>query len=136
LKYLLDSNAWIAVFRQKSASLLNELKRRPADEIVLCSVVLAELWYGVCRCAPAHRTANQNLVDAIRATYVSLPFDDIAALNAAELRAQLATAGQQIGPHDLMIAGIARTRNLTLVTNNVTEFQRVPGLLLENWQTP
>ena len=132
--YLLDSNAWIALFRQKSAALLGELKRRPAAEIVLCPVVLAELWYGVCRSDAAHRPTNQELVEDLRARYVSVPFDDAAALDAAELRASLAARGEPIGPYDLLIAAIARTRGLTLVTGNQTESSRVPGLKTEDWK--
>lgn len=134
--YLLDSNAWIAIFRGKSANLIDELKRRTPSEIVLCSVVLAELWYGVCRCAPADRAKNEKMVNDVRAMYRSIPFDDNSALDAAELRAELVAAGQVIGPHDLLIAGISRTHGLTLVTNNTAEFKRVPGLKIEDWQTP
>jgi tRNA(fMet)-specific endonuclease VapC len=132
--FLLDSNAWIAIFRQKSDALLKELKGRSAGEIVLCSVVLSELWYGVCRSSSVHRAKNQRLVEDVQARYASVPLDDAAALNAAELRAHLATSGQAIGPYDVLIAAIARTRGLTLVAHNVTEFARVPGLVIEDWQ--
>ena len=132
--FLLDSNAWIALFRGKSASLLAELKQHPPSEIVLYSVVLTELQYGVCRCAPEYRAANQRMVDELRTKYVSIPFDDAAAIDAAELRALLTTTGQPIGPYDLLIAAIARTHGLTLVTNNRSEFERVPGLTLADWQ--
>ena len=134
--FLLDSNAWIALFRGQSDSLLSELKRRPATDIVLCSVVLTELQYGVCRSTPAHRAANQEMVDELRTTYGSVPFDDTAAVDAAERRAHLATVGQSTGPYDLLIAAIARTHGLTLVTHNTSEFSRVPGLTLADWQTP
>jgi tRNA(fMet)-specific endonuclease VapC len=133
--YLLDSNAWIAVFRRKSVSLLEALKRRPPTDIVLCPVVLAELWYGVCRSVPPHRETNEKLVNEVRATYASVPLDDAAALDSAALRAHLAAAGLPIGPHDLLIAAIARTQDLTLVTHNTVEFSRVPGLRIEDWQT-
>lgn len=134
--FLLDSNAWIALFRGMSESLLSELKRRPATDIVLCPVVLTELQYGVCRSSSKYRTANQRLVDELRTTYGSVPLDDAAALDAAELRAHLAAIGQPIGPYDLLIAAIARTNGLTLVSHNTSEFARVPGLTLDDWQTP
>ena len=134
--FLLDSNAWIAVFRQQSISILDQLKRRPAGEIVLCSVVLAELWYGVCRSSSAHRANNEALVHDVRKKYASFPFDDAAALDCAALRADLDARGLSIGPHDTMIAGIARVRGLTVVTHNTAEFSRVPGLSIEDWQTP
>ena len=108
--YLLDSNAWIALFREKSAKLLDELKRRPATEIVLCPVVLCELRYGVCRCDPAYRPRNQKLVEELRVRYSSVLLDDTAALDAAELRLTFEARGQTIGPYDLLIAAIARTQ--------------------------
>ena len=133
--FLLDSNAWIGLFRGKSQTLLAELKRHPAVDIVLCPVVITELQYGVCRSPPQYRAANQQMVDDLRATYASVPFDDEAAMDAANLRAQLATLGQPIGPYNLLIAAIARTNGLTLVTHNTAEFARVPGLTLADWQT-
>ena len=132
--FLLDSNAWIALFRRKSESLLFELKQRLPTDIVLCPVVLTELQYGVCRSTPEHRVANQQMVDELRTTYGSIPFDDAAALDAAELRAHLAAVGQPIGPYDLLIAAIARTHGVTLVTHNTSEFSRVPKLKLVDWQ--
>ena len=133
--FLLDSNAWIALFRGKSESLLAELKQHPAADIVLCPVVLTELQYGVCRSAPEYQAANQRMVDELRTTYASVPFDDASAVDAAELRAHLAATGQPIGPYDLLIAAIARTHGLTLVTNNRSEFARVPNLTLADWQS-
>lgn len=133
--FLLDSNAWIALFRGKSESLLAELKRHPASDIVLCPVVLTELQYGVCRCAPEYRAANQRMVDELRTKYASVPFDDAAAIDAAQLRAYLSASGQPIGPYDLLIAAIARTHGLTLVTNNRSEFVRVPNLTVADWQS-
>ena len=134
--YLLDSNAWITVFRQQSMLILDQLKRRASSEIVLCSVVVAELWYGVCRSPAAHRANNEALVHDLRNKYASVPLDDAAAIDCAELRADLDARGLPIGPHDLMIAGIARSRGLTLVTHNTSEFARVPGLVLDDWQIP
>ncbi len=132
--YLLDSNAWIAIFRGKSASLLDQLKQRPATEIVHCPIVIAELWYGVCRSTPPHRVTNQRLVEQVATTYVSVPFDEASALDSAELRAYLASSGQLIGAYDLLIAAIVRVHGLTLVTHNTAEFSRVPNLRLEDWQ--
>ncbi len=134
--YLLDSNAWIAAMRNKSPPLEQRISARHPGEIVLCSVVLAELWYGVCRGDKANRLKNEALFAKLRATYVSLPLDDDAALDSGELRDHLATLGKLIGTHDLLIASIARTRGLTLVTHNTAEFSRVPNLLIEDWQIP
>ena len=132
--YLLDANAWIAPFRRKSDRILAELERRPAREIALCPVVLAELWYGVSRSDPAHRADNERKVIDLRSKYISVPLDDAAALDSGELRAYLAARGQPIGPYDLLIASIVRTHGLTLVTRNHSEFSRVPRLKIENWE--
>ena len=132
--FLLDSNAWITVFRKKSQSLVDEVKRREANEIVLCSIVISELWFGVCRSAPDQRAKNAQLINELCAKHVSLPFDDVAARDCAELRSHLAAIGLPIGPFDLQIAAIARTNGATLITHNVAEFSRVPGLLIQDWQ--
>ena len=77
---------------------------------------------------------NDALIDQLCSQYVSLPFDDAAATEYAEIRFRLETSGEVIGPNDLLIAAIARAHGLTLVTHNIAEFRRVPGLLLEDWQ--
>ena len=136
MKYLLDANAWIALFRQKSLSLLHELERHAESEIALCSVVLGELCYGAIRSGPVHEPANRKLIDQVRNRYASLPFDDAASEEYAQIRAFLANAGQMIGANDLMIAAIARANGLIVVTHNTGEFGRVPNLAVENWQAP
>ena len=98
--------------------------------------MLGELWYGAFRSGPANKAANDALIAQLRARHVSLPFEDAAAEQYAALRANLATAGQLIGPNDLLIAAIALANGLTLVTHNTAEFGRVPGLVIEDWQTP
>lgn len=135
MNYLLDSNAWIALLRWQNAGVLAQLKQTPPAEVVLCSVVLAELWYGAERSDANRRDSNFAVVDTLQARYVSLPFDDVAAREYASIRAKLAQSGTPIGPNDLMIAAIARSRHLTLITNNTLEFARVPGLVVANWQT-
>ena len=104
-------------------------------EILLCSVVLAELWYGAERSDENRRLQNLALVDALKSKYVSLPFDDAAAREYAKIRAELAQAGTPIGPNDTLIAAIARQTGATLVTHNTSEFGRVMNLVLVDWQT-
>lgn len=106
------------------------------DGIVLCPVVLAELWYGVFRSRPTWRSTNEAIVQQLQAKYSSAPFDDVAAVDAGLIRSDLAAIGQIIGPHDLLIAAIARTQSLTLVTHNTAEFSRVTNLTIEDWQLP
>ncbi len=104
------------------------------QEIALCSIVLSELLYGVYRSGrPAE---NLRAIKEIQDRFISFPFDDDCAAASGQIRADLARAGTPIGPNDLMIAAIAVTNNLTVVTRNTREFERVAGLRLENWESP
>jgi len=99
-----------------------------------CSIVLAELWYGAEHGDQRHRAHNFQLVNDLVTQYDSLLFDNLAAREYAMIREQLSRAGRTIGPHDTMIAAIARSRGATVVTHNTAEFSRVPSLLVEDWQ--
>lgn len=136
MRYLLDANTWISHYRQTYPDVTRRLQQRSASDIVLCSIVLAELQLGVERCPPQHRSANQKLVDETRLQYHSLPFDDAAAVEYAIIRADLMGRGLTIGGNDMLIAAIARLYGITLVTHNTVEFSRVPSLLIEDWQIP
>jgi tRNA(fMet)-specific endonuclease VapC len=96
---------------------------------------LAELWFGAERSDAAHRANNLKLVDELVAEYQSLPFDNAAARDYASIRAHLSATGQPIGPNDMLIAAIARSHGVTLVTHNVAEFSRVTGLSIDDWQS-
>jgi tRNA(fMet)-specific endonuclease VapC len=131
---LLDTNTFIDYLRRGVASkVTSKIVAAPPGSVYLCSVVLAELVYGALHSAPAQQAANVALVAGLRIQFTSLPFDDPAAEKAGEIRARLAAKGQLIGPHDLLIAGIALANGFTLVTNNTKEFSRVPGLTIEDW---
>jgi len=103
-----------------------------ASDIRLCSVVKAELYYGAYRSAKVQ--ANLDLLHRFFGLFVSLPFDDAAADTSAQIRSSLAAEGAPIGPYDLKIAAIAVVHGLTLVTHNRREFDRVPDLIVEDWQ--
>lgn len=135
MKYLLDSNACLQCLRRRGNPLVpHRLAAHPPADVVLCSVVLGELWYGAERsAAPAREHA---LINAFAAPYLSLPFDDTAARIYARVRRDLEVRGMPIGPYDLQIAAIALANNLILVTHNTKEFSRVPGLTLEDWEIP
>jgi tRNA(fMet)-specific endonuclease VapC len=102
--------------------------------IVLCSVVVAELLYGAHRSAQTARNLVQ--VRTFCSGFASIVFDDAAAEEYGAIRAHLDRAGTPIGPNDLLISAIARSRSLILVTHNVAEFSRVSGLQIEDWQVP
>lgn len=93
--------------------------------------MLYELLYGVVRSRDPARERER--ADRFVTGLVSLPFDDVAAEHTSRIRAELATSGTPIGPHDLLIAGIAGANGLTLVTLNAGEFGRVPALNVEDW---
>jgi len=134
MTYLLDSNVWITVLRKPTSTLVNRFRAVVPSDIRICSVVVAELRHGCLRSAkPA---ANRTAVDALLAPFISLPFDDRSADQFATIRHYLEKSGLMIGPYDAQIASIALTHNCTLVTHNTTEFSRVPGLLIEDWQLP
>lgn len=97
----------------------------------MCSVVKAELYHGARKSANvASNLASLNLLlDSV----ISFPFDDHAAERYGYHRQWLEKAGQMIAGNDLMIASIAVTHDLTVVTNNTREFARIPGLPLEDW---
>jgi tRNA(fMet)-specific endonuclease VapC len=93
--------------------------------------VKAELLYGL-ECSQ-RKLENEHLLKRLFAQFDCFPFDDRAAEHYAKIRAILRTAGTPIGANDLLIASIARCRALTVVTRNVGEFQRVPGLAVATW---
>jgi tRNA(fMet)-specific endonuclease VapC len=133
MMYLLDTNTCIDFLRRRNAGVIANLQARPADDLRLCSVVLAELFFGALRSADS--AGNMLRILEFAAAFTSLPFGDHAANIHAEIRADLAVRGTPIGPHDSQIAAIALTGNLTLVTANTAEFSRVSGLAIENWRT-
>lgn len=135
MSFLLDSNTWISLLRWQNKGVLDQLKQRPADEILLCSVVMAELWYGAENSSEKHKNENYALINQLAQNYRSLPFDIAAARDYALIRSHLSRTGQPIGPNDTLIAAIARSNGVTLVTHNSAEFSRVPELLIEDWQS-
>jgi tRNA(fMet)-specific endonuclease VapC len=131
VSWLLDTNICIAFLKDGEPAVRERLSELPATEVLLCSVVKAELLYGAHR--SGHVDANLKRLDAFFDLFESLPFEDGAAEHYGVLRAQLAAIGQPIGPNDLMIAAIALSARATLVTRNQREFRRVPGLRVEAW---
>lgn len=130
--YLLDTNACIIYLNGRNLNLRRRLEHHSDLDIVVCSTVKAELFYGAKRSNNPDR--NLTLQKGFLNRFTSLPFDDIAAEIFGDIRSHLANLGTPIGPYDLQIAAIALANNLILVTHNIDEFRRVEGLQLEDWE--
>lgn len=132
LKYMLDTN--ICIFTVKNRPVhMREVFNRHHGQMCISTVSLMELIYGAEKSASPER--NLAVVEGFAARLDVLPYDEIAASHTGQLRAELAKSGTPIGPYDQMIAGHARSRGLIVVTNNLREFDRVPGLRVEDWAT-
>jgi len=130
VKYLLDSNAVIALMKGHSGFVAEIRKHKPQD-FAIPAIVAHELFYGAYK---GQRVAdNLARVDALQ--FETLDFDREDARKAGEIRAALAILGTPIGAYDVLIAGQAVARDLILVTHNVREFQRVKNLRFEDWET-
>lgn len=132
LRYMLDTNICIFTIKNKP-QVVREAFNRRHGQLAISTVTLMELIYGAEKSAAPER--NLAIVEGFAARLDVLDYDIQGAAHTAQLRAELAKAGTPIGPYDRMIAGHARARGLTLVTNNLREFQRVPGLRVEDWVT-
>ena len=130
IRYLLDTNIVIYAIKNRPRS-LREKFNRLQDQMAISSVTWGELIYGVGRSSQPDR--NLADIESIAAKLEVIPFDRPAADHFGQIRAELYRVGTPIGPYDMMIAGQARARGLILVTNNTKEFERIPGLMLENW---
>ncbi len=127
---MLDTNIVIYTIKNRPAH-VRQLFQQHDGQMCISSVSFGELVYGAERSAQVER--NLHDIEGLVARIDVVAFDGRAAQHFGELRAELYQIGKPIGPYDMMIAGHARSLGLTLVTNNMKEFQRVPGLRLENW---
>lgn len=130
--YLLDTNVCIHLLNEADPHIIRQFRSRSPDDIALCSIVKAELWYGALRSTRVE--ANLQRLKIFFAPLRSLPFDDLCVEHYALIRADLAVQGSPIGPNDLLIAATAYAHGATLVTHNTREFGRITGLRLEDWE--
>jgi tRNA(fMet)-specific endonuclease VapC len=132
MKYSLDTNTCIRYMNGRVPQLRQKLPTIPAQDIVVCSVVRAELFYGSAKSQIPQQSLDKQL--RFLRPYATLVFDDNAAQHFAAIRADLEKRGLPIGAYDLMIAAIALANSLILVTHNVGEFSRIAGLQIEDWE--
>lgn len=129
MRYLLDTNAVIALLKSATLPIAAHARRHAPSEIGLSSIVTHELYFGAFK--SQFPEVNKARLDALR--FEVLAFDKEDSIAAGKVRADLAVAGTPIGPFDVLIAGQALCRGLTLVTANTREFVRVQGLIVEDW---
>jgi tRNA(fMet)-specific endonuclease VapC len=132
LKYLLDTNIVIYVIKQRPQEVLATFNEY-AGRMAISAVTLAELYHGA---EKSSRVAqNVEVIEEFASLLEVLPYTAKAAQHYGSIRSDLEKAGQTIGVNDLHIAAHGRSEGLVVVTNNTSEFARVPGLMLENWKT-
>jgi tRNA(fMet)-specific endonuclease VapC len=131
IRYLLDTNAVVELLRDTSSKVARRARREDVTDLAISAIVAHELFYGAFK--SRRSTQNVALIDARR--FPVLEFDKEDARQAGEVRDQLAAQGISIGPFDALIAGQAMARRMILVTHNIREFARVPGLRFEDWVT-
>jgi len=132
--WLLDTNAVIALVTRRSDALRRRVEAMEPGALAISSIVAHELYFGAYRSQKIE--FNLETLRLLFADLVILELDREDARTAGEIRAMLTRQGTPIGPYDVLIAGQARARGLTLVTSNLSEFERVPGLKLEDWMRP
>lgn len=128
--YLLDTNICIYVINEKPAAVLAQFLAHEQDGLAISAITASELYWGVGKTGSKR---NLQALEKFLAPLTVMEFDLAAAKAYGELRASLERKGTPIGPFDTQIAAHALALDLTLVTNNLREFNRVPRLRLENW---
>ena len=134
MSYLLDSNAVVALLRNRPAKVRERYREaeKSGDYLALSSVVVFELWYGVAKSSQLPEN-TERLRILLSGDLDLVDFDDEDARTAGHVRASLEKGGNPIGAYDVLIAGQALRRGLTVVTANTTEFDRVTGLSWQDW---
>lgn len=130
-KYLLDTNVVIQAHRNKSDAINRRILNSREGEICLSTIVLHELYFGVYRSDRVHENGVE--MERFTGSFTLLPYEASDARHAGDIRALLRGSGSTIGALDTLIAGQARARGLILVSGNLREFARVPGLDVVDW---
>lgn len=131
--YLLDTNICIALIRRSEGAerIVRRLTRQPVHDVGVGALTVAELEFGVAKSRDPVR--NRVRLEQFLLPLQILPFDDAAAAKYGPLRADLESRGLGIGPIDTLLAAQALSLAAIMVTNNRNEFERVPGLVVEDW---
>ena len=129
--YLLDTNVCIYLKRKQPITVVEQFDALAPGDVGISSITLAELEYGVSK--SRHFDRDRRVLDELLQLIDVAPFDAAAARHFGEIRAALELNGTPIGPFDTQIAAHARSLEVTLVTHNTREFERVPGLTVVDW---
>ena len=130
MRYLFDANAVIALLDRPRSLLARRARQQPPEDVGTSVIVVHELYFGAF--GSQQLASNLARLDAMQLEV--LAFDSGDARQAGQIRAALASSGAPIGPYDVLIAGQAVSRDLTLITHNTAEFSRVPNLRIEDWE--
>ncbi len=132
MNFVLDTNVCIDFLKGRSKTLLKRIEETSPKNIFIPVIVRFELYYGAFKSKRREETLNtlQGFIDSFN----SIEMDTKIAETAGRIRAELETAGIPIGPYDLLIGASALERGYVLVTRNIKEFSRIPGLSIENWE--
>ena len=131
LDALLDTNICIYIKNHRPAEVLARFSKLPPGKVAMSAITYGELCFGAEKSAKPKET--RNILEQLVALIPVLPLDETASVHYGKIRQQLQASGKPIGNNDLWIVSHALASKLILVTNNVAEFERVPGLRVENW---
>ena len=132
MKYLLDTNICIYLINEKPKKVLRKFEQFPVHDFGISSITHAELQYGVEK--SKNKNINQDALDEFLLPLTILPFHGKRMVMCyGEIRAFLESKGKTIGPLDMLIAAHALSLDLTIISNNIKEFARIPNLKCENW---
>ncbi len=131
MRYMLDTNICIYLIKKKPIKVLKKLRTFDLTDIVISAITHSELEYGVVK--SGRRKENHEALIKFLAPLEIVPYDDKAAVDYGQIRTHLEKKGAVIGAMDMLIGAHARSIPVILVTNNLKEFKRIPGLRVENW---
>ncbi|MDO8464108.1 MAG: type II toxin-antitoxin system VapC family toxin [Gallionella sp.] len=130
-RYLLDTNICIYIKNHRPAEVLARFSKLPPGKVAMSAITYGELCLGAEKSSKPKE--SRHILEQLIALIPVLPLDDTVSVHYGKIRQRLQASGKPIGNNDLWIASHALAHKLILVTNNVAEFERVPGLRIENW---
>ncbi len=131
MEFMLDTNICIYLIKKQPIKIIEKLKSIKTSDVCISSITSSELWFGVYK--SSYPKQNSLALIEFLASINTVYFDDEAAINYGQIRAHLEKQGKIIGAMDLLIGAHALAKSLTIVTNNVREFKRIPDLKIVNW---